>query len=94
MINNNLDNWINKKKINLKIISNKILLSICHNWIIKEDIIYNKTKKLFKIIGIKVYNNFFKKKWDQRIIVQNEIGILGLIYNEQKKKYLLQAKEI
>jgi len=92
MINYNLNNWINKKKKNLKIISNKISLSKCHNWIIKEDIIYHKTKKFFKIIGIKVYNNFSKKNWDQPIIVQNEIGILGLIYNEQKKKYLLQAK--
>ena len=32
------------------------------------------------------------KRWDQPIIVQNELGILGIIKNNVKKKYLLQAK--
>ena len=56
MINNNLNNWINKKKKNLKIISNKISLSKCHNWIIKDDIIYHKTKKPLRAFLVGNFN--------------------------------------
>ena len=55
--------------------------------------IYHKSKKFFKISGIRIKSNFYKQKnWDQPIIVQNEIGILGIIKNVKTNKYLLQAK--
>ena len=32
------------------------------------------------------------ENWDQPIIVQNEMGILGILKDSKKNKYLLQAK--
>ena len=32
------------------------------------------------------------KNWDQPIIIQNEKGILGILKDSVKNKYLLQAK--
>ena len=46
-----------------------------------------ESKRFFKIVGIKINSNFYKKKiWYQPIIVQNEIGILGIIKNIKTNK--------
>ncbi len=80
-----------QKKINeLKI--KQINLKKIDKWKINIDKIYHNSKKFFKIVGIEVKSNFFKKNWDQPIIIQNEIGILGIIKNNKTQKYLLQAK--
>ena len=62
------------------------------NWTANNNEIFHNSKKFFKIIGVKVKTNFYKKNWDQPIIVQNEIGILGILKNLKNNKYLLQAK--
>ena len=85
-------NWFtHQKKINN--LSVKIVdLSKLKDWVLGKKLIYHKSKKFFKIVGIKVFTNFYKKNWDQPIIIQKEVGILGIIKNEIKNEYLLQAK--
>ena len=77
-----------KNKINTKIIN----LSELDKWNSDSVAISHDSKKFFKVVGLKVISNFFKKNWDQPIIVQNELGVLGIIKNNKNKKYLLQAK--
>jgi len=92
LINNKFKNWFKgQKKIN-KINIDIIDISKINNWKADKVSIFHISKKFFKIIGIKVNTNFFKKNWDQPIILQNELGILGLIKNFENGKYLLQAK--
>ena len=93
MINKNISNWLNdqKKKQFLRVEKKDLFKLI--KWIYNKREIYHKSKKFFKITGIRIKTNFYKKKnWDQPIIVQNEIGILGIIKNIRTNKYLLQAK--
>ena len=93
MKNKNTLSWLSnqKKKQFLKV--EKIDLSKLNKWIYSKREIYHKSKKFFKIAGIRIKSNFYNKKnWDQPIIVQNEIGILGIIKNIKTNKYLLQAK--
>ena len=93
MINKNILNWLNNQKKEQLLIVKKINLSQLSKWIYSKREIYHKSKKFFKIVGIRIQSNFYnKKKWDQPIIVQNEIGILGIIKNIKTNKYLLQAK--
>jgi len=93
MINKNILNWLNNQKKEQLLIVKTINLSQLSKWIYGKREIYHKSKKFFKIVGIRVQSNFYnKKKWDQPIIVQNEIGILGIIKNIKTNKYLLQAK--
>ena len=93
MISKSVLKWIkNQRKKHLLIIKKKDLVNL-NNWIFNKKEIFHKSKKFFKIVGLKIQSNFYKKKdWDQPIIVQNEIGILGIIKNIKNNKYLLQAK--
>ena len=92
MISQKITKWLKKqgKKHLLKV---KIInLSKLNNWKVNKIKIYHQSKKFFQIVGIKVISNFYKNNWDQPIIIQNEVGILGIIKNIKTKKYLLQAK--
>ena len=92
MPNLKFERWFqNQKKIN-KINTKIINLSELDKWNSNTVAISHDSKKFFKVVGLKVISNFFKKNWDQPIIVQNELGILGIIKNNKNKKYLLQAK--
>ena len=92
MINLKLLKWINfQKKTQFFKVKKKDLINL-DQWNFNKNEIYHKSKKFFKIIGIRIKSNFYKKNWDQPIILQNEIGILGIIKNIKTKKYLLQAK--
>ena len=91
MLNKNFQTWFDLQKANNKIIIKIIKLKNLNGWYYTKDKIYHKSKKFFKIIGIDVKSNI-DGNWDQPIIVQNEVGILGIIKNKFKKKYLLQAK--
>ncbi len=84
--------WFNNQKRINKFKVKKKRLNEIQNWKIQPDKIFHVTNKFFKIIGIKVKSNYYKKNWDQPIILQNEIGILGIIKDSKTKKYLLQAK--
>jgi oxidase EvaA len=92
MINQKFTRWFNSQKRKNKLSIKIINLNQIKNWNYSDDCIQHKSKKFFKIIGIKVISNFYKKNWDQPIILQNEIGVLGIIKNKKINKYLLQAK--
>tara|TARA_X000000950_G_scaffold168567_1_gene205771 strand:+ start:96 stop:1358 length:1263 start_codon:yes stop_codon:yes gene_type:complete len=93
MINKNIFNWLNNQKKKQFLTVKKTDLSKLNKWIYSKKEIYHKSKKFFRIAGIRIQSNFYNKKsWDQPIIVQNEIGILGIIKNKKTNKYLLQAK--
>ena len=92
MISINSLNWIRKQKIKQKIKIKINKISKLDKWKYDKYMLFHVSKKFFKIIGINIKTNFFKKGWDQPIIKQNEIGILGIVKNIQKNKYLLQAK--
>ena len=93
MINKSIFNWLNNQKKKQLLTVEKINLSELSKWIYGKREIYHISKKFFKIAGIRIQSNFYNKKnWDQPIIVQNEIGILGIIKNIKTNKYLLQAK--
>ncbi len=93
MINKNLLKWIKGQRKKQLLNVHKINLSKLDKWIYNNKEIYHKSKKFFKIAGLRIQSNFYNKKsWDQPIIVQNEIGILGIVKNIKTNKYLLQAK--
>ena len=92
MISQKIKNWLKKEKKQHLIKVNITKLSSLKNWDFTNKAISHKSGRFFKIVGLKIYTNFFKKNWDQPIIIQNEIGILGIIKNKITKKYLLQAK--
>ena len=91
-MNLKLSSWFKtQRKIN-KINISFVDFPNVKNWTANNNEIFHNSKKFFKIIGVKVKTNFYKKNWDQPIIVQNEIGILGILKNLKNNKYLLQAK--
>ena len=93
MINKNISNWLNIQKKKQLLTVKKIHLTELTKWIYNKREIFHESKKFFRIIGLRVQSNFYNKRsWDQPIIVQNEIGILGIIKNLKTNKYLLQAK--
>ena len=93
MISKNISKWLNNQRKKQLLIVEKIDLSKLSKWVYSKKEIYHKSKKFFKIAGVRIQSNFYNKKnWDQPIIVQNEIGILGIIKNVNTNKYLLQAK--
>tara|TARA_B100000963_G_C22618821_1_gene668786 strand:+ start:1539 stop:2801 length:1263 start_codon:yes stop_codon:yes gene_type:complete len=93
MINKDIFNWLNNQRKKQLLTVEKISLSRLSKWIYSKREIYHKSKRFFKITGLRIQSNFYNKKnWDQPIIVQNEIGILGIIKNVKNNKYLLQAK--
>ena len=95
MNNFKLNNWINNQRRKTFMKVERVNLKNINNWIFNESVIYHKKRKFFSILPYKFKTNFGEKKnWDQPLILQNEIGIVGII----KKKgitgdqYLLQAK--
>ena len=92
MLNKKFKDWFNNQKKNNKIKVDIIDISKADNWNASKNEISHISKKFFKIIGIKIKSNFFKKKWDQPIILQDELGILGILKDIKSNKYLLQDK--
>jgi len=88
-----ISKWlINQRKKHSLIVKKKDLYKL-NNWVFNKKEIYHNSKKFFKIAGLRIKSNFYKKRnWDQPIIFQNEIGILGIIKSSKTNKYLLQAK--
>ena len=91
-MNLNMLEWIKKQKSIQKIRINKVNISKLNGWKYNKNQLFHKSNKFFKIVGIDIKSNYFKKNWDQPIIIQNEVGILGIIKDIKKNKYLLQAK--
>jgi len=92
MISQKINQWLNdqKKRHTLKV--SVYNLNKLKKWRFDKIKISHESKRFFKIIAIKVISNFYINNWDQPIIVQNEVGILGIIKSKKTKKYLLQAK--
>jgi len=90
-------NWIIKENKSSNHIIKKINLKTTKNWIVNftNDKIFHETGGFFAIEGIRI--NIFKDKlykWDQPIINQNEIGILGFLMKELNNQpyFLMQTK--
>ena len=89
-------NWINQENISSNHLIKKINLKTTKNWHINHsnDQISHETGGFFSIQGVRV--NIFKDKlykWDQPIINQNEIGILGFLMKELNNQiYFLMQK--
>ena len=92
MLNKNFQKWLKSQKRQKKIKVKIKKLDNLNNWYFNKNSIFHKSKKFFKIIGIDVKSNLVGKNWDQPIIVQNELGILGIIKDKKRERYLLQAK--
>ena len=93
MSNKAILKWLNNQRKKHFLRVKKINLLKLRKWKFNKKEIYHESKKFFKVVGVRIQSNFYKKKnWDQPIIVQNEIGILGVIKNTKTNKYLLQAK--
>ena len=92
MLNKSFNKWFSsqrkKQKINVKVKK----LSKLINWNKNKKHIAHNSKKFFRIVAIDVVSNLITKNWDQPIIIQNEMGILGILKDSKKNKYLLQAK--
>ncbi len=92
MSNKNFNRWFISQKKNQKISIKIKSLNKLTNWHKNKKHITHNSRKFFKIIAIDVKSNMIGKNWDQPIIIQNEIGILGILKDSVKNKYLLQAK--
>ena len=92
MFNKRFIQWFNLQKKKQKISCRIKNLNKLKNWLKNEKLISHVSGKFFKIIGLDVKSNMIGKNWDQPIIVQKELGILGIIKDKVKNKYLLQAK--
>ena len=88
-------NYLNNYKKKKFFIVKKKSLSLLDKWNYNKNYIQHISKKFFQIHGFKIKSNFYKKKnWDQPLIVQKELGILGIIKKKvnNEYKYLLQIK--
>jgi oxidase EvaA len=88
---NSITSWISNRRglSNLKV--ETIPISNIKNWILTGKNITNENNYYFSIIGVEVYSEQKKELiWEKPIILQQEVGILGFIIQEDK--ILLQAK--
>ena len=84
MNNKNLINWIsNQKKKNLMNVI-KTSSSNVDNWKVGEKKIYNLKKAFFSIFPFEFSMN--TKKWYQPLIIQKEVGILGILKKKIKSE--------
>lgn len=86
--------WIEEKNKNLKVVINKKNISET-DWFLDEDgVIRNKDNTFFQIKGIKRYNYSNNIIEEQPILIQEEIGYLGIICKEFNgiMFFLMQAK--
>ena len=89
--------WFDKKKLEENFIVNEIPFSSLDQWSFSDikSYIAHHSGKFFRIEGIRVQTNFGGQKiWEQPIINQPEVGILGIltkVYNGTLY-FLMQAK--
>jgi dTDP-4-dehydro-6-deoxy-alpha-D-glucopyranose 2,3-dehydratase len=97
-MNNNVSkiyDWIDKIRSSTKVYVNKIPFEDLDLWSFDEEKLKHNSGKFFSIDGIEIRTNHGKvDRWDQPIINQPEIGILGIIAKEYDGvfHFLLQAK--
>ncbi|BDA79190.1 dNDP-4-keto-6-deoxy-glucose-2,3- dehydratase [Leptospira kobayashii] len=87
--------WYNTRLAKNAFDITEIPLRDVSNWNYNDESVSHSSGKFFKVYGIEVETDFYgKRKWDQPIISQPEIGILGFIVREIKGilHFLVQAK--
>lgn len=84
--------WFSSQKKKQKIYVRIKSLAGLKKWKFNKNLISHESGKFFKIVAIDIKSNLLGKNWDQPILLQKEIGILGIIKDKRKNKYLLQAK--
>jgi oxidase EvaA len=89
--------WFNKRKESEKFVVNEIPFSQFDQWRFSDGqaSLVHQSGKFFQIEGIRVRTNFgVQKEWDQPIINQPEIGILGILTKvfNGTLYFLMQAK--
>ena len=63
MINKNVTKWLsNQRRKQLLTVKRKDLSELT-KWIYGKKEIYHKSKKFFKIVGIRIHSNFYSKKY-------------------------------
>jgi len=92
MNTNELIDWLKSQKKNNKIRIRKKKIDLLKDWILKDNIIFHKSKNFFSIKAF-LFQQKNKKRF-QPLILQKEHGILGIIKQNKKGKdyYLLQSK--
>ena len=73
MINVKLFKWLANQRKTQTLIVKQVSLNKLQKWNVNKNEICHVSKKFFRIIGIRIRSNFYKKNWDQPIIYQNEI---------------------
>lgn len=89
--------WFENKKKEEQFIVNEIPFSKFDQWYFSENkaSLVHQSGKFFRIEGVRIQTNFGKKKeWEQPIINQPEIGILGILTKvfNGTLYFLMQAK--
>jgi oxidase EvaA len=95
--NNAFYEWFNSKTHNNQFLVEEIPFDLLDNWYFEHETrnLRHSSGKFFSIEGINVNTNFgVKNKWEQPIIIQPEIGILGIITKvfNGVRYFLMQAK--
>jgi dTDP-4-dehydro-6-deoxy-alpha-D-glucopyranose 2,3-dehydratase len=89
-------NWINDRNSNLKVDITKITLEKCNPWLYdaKTGIIRNEIGSFFSISGIQLRDKKGQIIHEQPVIIQDEIGFLGILCCEIDgvMHFLMQAK--
>ena len=88
--NEKILSWINRRRDLSKLELEEIPICNIKNWILTDKTITHENNNYFSVIGVKVNSCNKKENWDQPIILQKEIGTLGIIIKDNK--ILLQAK--
>lgn len=90
-----IQNWVDEKNRLLRVDVNKISLKDCGDWFYDytRGVIRNSKGSFFSISGIQEFYNEKLVK-EQPIIIQNEIGFLGIICKiiDGVLNFLMQAK--
>ncbi len=87
-----LVSWIKNQRKKNKMQVTKVDMNNLDHWRVNDKKIFNIKRAFFSIIPFKFEQN--KKKFFQPLIIQKEVGILGILKKKFKNKdyYLLQAK--
>ena len=88
--NEKILSWINRRRDLSKLKLEETPICNIKNWIFTDRRITHENNNYFSVIGVEVNSYNKKENWDQPIILQKEIGMLGIIIKDNK--ILLQAK--
>ena len=89
--NGTILSWITKRRELSKLKVDEIPLNKIRDWIYTDKSIIHKKNYFFSIIGVEVNcKQNIETNWEQPIILQEEVGILGFLIKENM--ILLQAK--